>query len=125
MERFAHFFGFEAQEGRFGAKKRLPFSISFLYRFLLDLGCFLDPFCQPFWSIFAVFAATSIFHDFFFVLASMLGSISASKVSILLRTSFKNHEMCASEKNTSHGPFLDSIFDSKSMQKPFSRDMKV
>ena len=117
--RFEHGIGFFFYE-----KKEYLFRSVFLSIFF-NLGSFQDPFWQPFWSIFAFFSWTSSFNDLFFLLASILESISASKVSILLGTSFKNQEMRDTKKNTSHGPFLESIFDSKSMKKAYPRDIEI
>ena len=67
----------------------------FRFVFGTDFLSFLEPFLGSLWPSFSnnfrFFVATSIFHVFWYLLGSVLGAIATSKVSVSLRTSFKNH----------------------------------
>ena len=70
---------------------RLIFLFDFCIDFLFDFESFLDHFWDTFGPIFAFFSTPSDGRDFLLLLASISGPPSASKPSISLNTSFKNH----------------------------------
>ena len=64
----------------------------FRHPFLIFFGALFGPPLGAYWSFFLLLSATVIFNDFRYIFGLVLGSASTLKVSILLRTSFKNHK---------------------------------
>ena len=100
-------------------QKTMLFRINFLFDFrtvfLFDFGSFLDHFWDTFSTIFASFSTTSSGCDFFLLFASISGPPSASKPSISLDTSFKNHKIWYTKKNITFGEHFRLKIHTKSV----------